>query len=120
MNVIRFEPPVRFILAATATMSLLVFAAHAEQPGSTGCYCPNAGPTTTLAKPDEGKYLPRHGKVRSETPPPKAVFGMIWNNTKSQRDYIFNGNEWVPHDNTVDDYNAAKKPSGYGRHGGGK
>jgi len=122
MNVIRLMSPVRFVLAMTGAMSLLVFAAYAEQPGATGCSCPNASPTTTLATPDEVKDLPRNGRVRSETPPPKAVFGMIWNDTTSQREYIFDGSEWVPHDNTVDAHYAAKKAkaSGAEKNGGGK
>jgi hypothetical protein len=120
MTVIRLMSNVRFILAMTGAMSLLAFAAHAEQLGTTGCSCPNAGSATTHATPDEVKHLPRRGRVRSETAPPKAVFGMIWNDAKSQREYIFDGNEWVPHDNTVDDYYAAKKAKGSGaRHNGG-
>jgi hypothetical protein len=122
MNVIRLMSPVRFVLAMTGTMSLLVFAVHAEQSRATSCSCPNANPTTTHATPDEVKDLPRHGRVRSETAPPKAVFGMIWNDTKSQREYIFDGNEWVPHDDTVDDYYASKKAKGSGawHNGGGR
>ena len=120
MNAIRLMSAVRYVLAMTGAMSLLVFSAHAEQPGATSCSCPNATPTTTQATPDEVKDLPRHGRVRSDAAPPKAVFGMIWNDTRSQREYIFDGNEWVPHDNTVDDYYAAKKGKGPGsRHNGG-
>ncbi len=120
MKVIRLMSKVRFVLAMTGAMSLLAVAAYAEHPGETSCSCPNVNPATTHATPDEVKDLPRHGRVRSETAPPKALFGMIWNDTKSQREYIFDGNEWVPHDNSVDDYYAAKKANGSGaRHNGG-
>jgi hypothetical protein len=118
MNVRRLST-VRIVLLMTGAILLLAFAAHAEQSGATSCSCP---PATTHATPEEAKHLPRHGSVRAETAPPKALFGMIWNDTKSNREYIFDGNEWVPHDRTVDDYNAAKIERGPGarRNGGGK
>jgi hypothetical protein len=116
MNVSRLMSNIRFVIAMTGAMSLLAFAAHAEQPGANGCSCT---PSTTHATQEEAKHLPRHGRVRSVTPPPKAVFGMIWNDTKTQREYIFDGNEWVPHDNTVDLYYAAKKGKGSTARGNG-
>jgi hypothetical protein len=119
MNVSRLMFKIRFVLAMTGAMSLLAFTANAEQSGINSCSCQ---PKTTLAKPEEVKNLPRRGKVRSVTPPQKAVFGMIWNDTKTNKEYIFDGNEWVPHDNTVDLYYAAKKAknSSTGLNGGGK
>jgi hypothetical protein len=44
---------------------------------------------------------------------------MVWNDTKANREYIFDGNEWVPHDNTVDLYYAAKKGKGSSARGNG-
>jgi hypothetical protein len=119
MNVSRLMSKIRFVLAMTGAMSLLAFSAHAEQTGANSCSCQ---PATALAKPNEVKNLPRRGKVRSVTPPQKAVFGMIWNDTKANREYIFDGNEWVPHDNTVDLHYASKKAksSNTGLNGGGK
>jgi hypothetical protein len=58
--------------------------------------------STTLATGTEVEALPPSGKVRSETAPPKAVFGMIWIDTTTDREYIFDGNGWVPHDQSVD------------------
>lgn len=122
MNVIRLMSNVRFVLAVAGAMSLLVVSAYAEHPGANSCSCPNAGPTTTHATPAEVKDLPRKARVKSETAPPKAVFGMIWYDTKNQREFIYDGNDWVPHDNTVDDYYAAKEASGLGagHNGGGR
>ena len=48
--------------------------------------------------------LPIKGKLVSAVAPKKAAFGMIWFNTTENREYIFDGTQWVPHDQTVDDF----------------
>mgnify|MGYP001321759022 CR=1 FL=1 len=53
--------------------------------------------------------LPRKGKVRAAVPPKYAVFGMRWLNTAENREYIFDGAQFVPHDNTVEDFYRAKE-----------
>jgi hypothetical protein len=40
--------------------------------------------------------------------PTNAVFGMIYINTMDNREYIYDGANWVPHDKTVDDYYMSK------------
>jgi hypothetical protein len=50
------------------------------------------------------KTLPLHGKVRLASAPANPVFGMIWIDTTKNREYIYDGAQWVPHDSSVDDY----------------
>ncbi len=115
MNVNRLITPVRIALALSGAVLLLVFSVYAEQTDeATGC----SPPKTKLATEKEVKDLPRIGRVRSATAPPKALFGMIWNDTTTNREYIFDGSDWVPHDDTVDAYYAAKKASKPGNGGG--
>lgn len=63
---------------------------------------------TNVATGNEVKMLPLKGKQRLTEAPDKAVFGMIYINTSENREYIFDGSEWVPHDNTVDDFYETK------------
>jgi hypothetical protein len=63
-----------------------------------------AAVTTSSAK----EALPAHGKLKQATPPTKAVFGMIYINTTNNLEYIYDGNEWVPHSNAVDSYYKTK------------
>src|SRR5512133_2382818 len=63
--------------------------------------------TTTVAKAEDISSLPVRGRLRLAAPPSKAVFGMIYINTTNNREYIFDGSGWVPHDNSVEAfYNA--------------
>jgi hypothetical protein len=63
------------------------------------------GPLEAVAKNLVGKNeLPLRGKLRQPTAPKNAIFGMIYINTKDNREYIFDGADWVPHDNSVDEY----------------
>ena len=50
------------------------------------------------------KNLPLHGKVRLGKAPANPVFGMIWIDTTKNREYIYDGAQWVPHDQSVDAY----------------
>lgn len=52
---------------------------------------------TTLATESDFPSLPPSGKVVSDTAPPKAVVGMIWVDSTSNIEYIFDGSNWVPH-----------------------
>lgn len=60
--------------------------------------------TTVPASPGGVTPLPSRGKPRLAAAPKNAVFGMIYINTVDGREYIYDGAEWVPHDQTVDDY----------------
>jgi hypothetical protein len=63
------------------------------------------GPLEAVAKNLAGKNeLPLRGKLRQPVAPKYAVFGMIYINTKENREYIFDGAQWVPHDNTVEEF----------------
>jgi len=63
------------------------------------------GPLEAVAKNLVGKNeLPLRGKLRQPTAPKYAVFGMIYVNTKENREYIYDGSQWVPHDNSVDEF----------------
>lgn len=44
------------------------------------------------------------GKERGATHPKDAIFGQIFVDTRDGREWIFDGMQWVPHDETVDDY----------------
>jgi hypothetical protein len=87
------------LLAATAMLlSLLVSGCGDEsQQSSTGG---EAGSGTVAA----AKSLPTKGKVRLATAPAKAAFGMIWVDTTKNREYIYDGAKWVPHDATVEEF----------------
>jgi hypothetical protein len=57
------------------------------------------------------KALPKRGKQTLAAAPVSAAFGMIYINTTNNREYIYDGANWVPHDRTVDDfYKATDSP----------
>lgn len=60
--------------------------------------------TTTVAVGNDLKDLQQRGTLKLSSPPSKAVFGMIYLNTTENREYIFDGVRFVPHDTTVDDF----------------
>ena len=107
MNKNRLFPPTRSVLAMIGAVSLMIISACGEQPVSPQVSTSNG--TTTLAKGAEVNALPRNGKLAVAVAPPKAVFGMIWVNTTENREYIFDGTQWVPHDQSVDNFYAAKE-----------
>ncbi len=65
--------------------------------------------TTRVATSAEVSALPARGKQKLSAPPAVAVFGMIYIDANTGKEYIFDGNSWVPHDNTVDSFYAARK-----------
>lgn len=65
---------------------------------------------TTVAVGNELKNLPQRGKLKLSVPPQKALFGMIYINSSDNREYIFDGVRFVPHDSTVDDFYKALPP----------
>lgn len=75
-----------------------------------GCFdeeMDSRGPSSITATPPTSaplRPLPLRGKPRLAAAPSNAVFGMIYINSADNREYIFDGAEWVPHDSTVDDY----------------
>ena len=46
------------------------------------------------------------GKTSGFAHPKEAIFGQIFIDTRNGREWIFDGMQWVPHDDTVDDYYA--------------
>ena len=44
------------------------------------------------------------GKTTGATHPKEAIFGQVFLDTSNGREWIFDGMQWVPHDDTVDDY----------------
>ena len=44
------------------------------------------------------------GKTVGDKHPTEAIFGQIFLDTTNGREWIFDGMQWVPHDDTVDDY----------------
>jgi len=63
----------------------------------TVCAAEPAPGGTTLATESEVQTLPPRGKVVSDTAPPKAVVGMIWVDSTTNIEYLFDGSTWVPH-----------------------
>ena len=61
-----------------------------------------------VAKEASSAYLPKRGKVRLAAPPSVAVFGMIYIDTANNREFIFDGAQWVPHDRSVDTFYSTK------------
>lgn len=64
--------------------------------------------SSSVARGANVASLPKHGKQRLTSPPPMAVFGMIYVNTSDNREYIFDGAQWVPHDQSVETYYSTK------------
>jgi Geobacter CxxxxCH...CXXCH motif (GSu_C4xC__C2xCH) len=108
-NTIRLNLPTRSFIALIGAASLMVIASCGDQSVSPQGSTTNKGTGTTLAKGVEVNTLPLNGKVTAAVAPPKAVFGMIWVNTAENRAYIFDGAQWVPHDQSVDDFYKAQE-----------
>ena len=64
--------------------------------------------TTTVARDADIASLPKRGRIRLAAPPPKAVFGMIYINTMNNREFIFDGSAWVPHDASVETFYSSR------------
>lgn len=77
-------------------VALLVIAGCSGQTSSS--------PETAASKTSQEKNIPLHGKVKQAKAPANAVFGMIWVNTGNNREYIFDGSRWAPHDKSVDTF----------------
>lgn len=106
MTASRLFSPTRTVLVLIGAAALMIMASCGEQ-SVTPQSSTSGG--TTVAKGSEVNSLPRSGKVASAVAPPKAVFGMIWHNTSENRNYIFDGTQWVPHDKSVEEFYAAKE-----------
>lgn len=52
--------------------------------------------------------FPKRGKVSLPIAPKKGLFGQIYINTTENREYIYDGADWVPHDDGVEEYYARK------------
>lgn len=100
--------------AVTNTLTFLVAAAFLLASGCDEDYLSSRGPAAnsmphSLAKGATPTSFPSRGKQRLASAPTNAVFGMIYINTMDNREYIYDGADWVPHDKTVDDYYKAKE-----------
>lgn len=100
----------RNILALIAAVPLLLVSACGEESAPPGSAANSmvVSNNTIVAKGSEIASLPKRGRQRLATPPAKAVFGMIYIDTGSNREYIFDGAGWVPHDQSVESHYAAK------------
>ncbi|HEY3307052.1 MAG TPA: hypothetical protein VGJ93_01230 [Desulfuromonadaceae bacterium] len=104
-----FHKIFRWIISAqmSATLTLVLLSACGEDSSTLNQLSVGK---TTVAKGSEVASLPRHGKPRLNSAPAKALFGMIYTNMSNNREYIFDGAEWVPHDQSVDNYYNTKSP----------
>ena len=82
------------------TLLLPISACYEDEMASKG----GAAVSSSTAAPASVKSLPKRGKQRLAAAPAYAVFGMIYINTTNNREYIYDGAQWVPHDQTVEDY----------------
>lgn len=98
--------PGRLVIAMIGAASLMIIASCGDESMSPQGSTTNS---TTVAKGAEVNSLPRSGKQVATVAPPKAVFGMIWVNSVENREYIFDGSQWVPHDQSVGDFYKAKE-----------
>jgi hypothetical protein len=105
MNICRLYLPARLVLALIGAVSLMIIASCGDPSMSPQGSTTNG---TTLAKGEDVSALPRSGRLTAAVAPSKAVFGMIWVNTAENREYIFDGADWAPHDQSVDAFYAAK------------
>lgn len=96
--------PVRTVLALSVAAFLFV-AACGELPQASR---EGADGSAAVAKEAELVSMPKRGKLRLAAPPAKAVFGMIYIDTSDNREYIFDGAQWVPHDRSVESFYSAK------------
>ncbi len=92
------------ILVLLTAASILIVSGCGEVSTSQQGSDTSVSKITTVATESEVKTLPKKGRQRLSTPPDKAVFGMIYINTSDNREYIFDGSGWAPHDNTVDSF----------------
>ena len=107
MNTYRLYLPARIAFAMIGAASLLIIASCGEE--STTPQSSTSKATTVAKTPAEKATLPHKGKVKAAVAPEYAVFGMRWFNTTENREYIFDGAEFVPRDNTVEDFYKAKE-----------
>lgn len=91
---------VRLTFAIIVLVSISIFSGCGEQTSTT--QGDTSGSTTGTGKEVDG--LPARGIQTVTTPPAKAVFGMIYIDATTNREYIYDGSQWVPHDTSVDDY----------------
>lgn len=64
-------------------------------------------PAENWSYKDQGKVRLKFmskGKTIGTGHPTEAIFGQIFVDTRNGREWIFDGMQWVPHDDTVDDY----------------
>ncbi|GFO61727.1 hypothetical protein GMST_40520 [Geomonas silvestris] len=105
MTDFRLNPTLRTALMLAGAISMFAMTSCGSEPAPPQ----ESAAAPSLAKNAELGALPVKGKVSGTTAPQAAAFGMRWFNTTENRSYIFDGADWVPHDNTVDDFYKAKE-----------
>lgn len=95
---------VRNVLTLSAAAFLLVTACGELTQAPQGSPAGN----TTVAKDEDLASLPKRGRMRLAAPPPKAVFGMTYIDTTNNREFIFDGAEWAPHDRSIETFYGAR------------
>ncbi len=91
-----------FILILGA--ATLLITGCGDQPASTPATSSGVSKPAAVAKGAEIATLPSKGKLSAAKAPAIALFGMIYIDTTENREYIFDGKQWVPHDKGVDSF----------------
>ena len=88
------------ILVVFAALVSLVIAAIMLGPG--------CGSNSAKVDKQQGATTTNTTAPKIEGAPANAVFGQRFLSKTDNRTYIYDGKQWVPHDNTVDDYYASQ------------
>ena len=84
--------------------NIVIVAGVLSLPLVSGCGDNSSSQRETSSAVSAQSGLPMHGKVKQAQPPAKAAFGMIYIDSTDNREYIFDGKEWVPHGKEVDSF----------------
>ncbi len=93
--------------AVLIVLSAVLSAAVVSIPGVGHTDQPQWHPAKNISFDDPAEVRRKvslRGKTKGSTHPAEAVFGQIFVNTQDGSEWIFDGEQWVPHDNTVDAY----------------
>jgi hypothetical protein len=88
------------ILAGSAVLMSLIVAAFLLGPG--------CGSNSASVDQQQGATTNNTTAPQIEGAPANALFGQRFFSKADKRTYIYDGNQWVPHDKTVDDYYASQ------------
>ena len=94
------------VLAVAATLALAGVSSARQNIGKDAqWYQWHPAENWSYKNPDTVKLkFKLSGKTIGSGHPTEAIFGQIFVDTRNGREWIFDGMQWVPHDDTVDDY----------------